>query len=172
MQIKNPLKGSIIFGKEKKEKKTLLRKTAGNRKLLCFHPACFDTTASPHHKKATRLMSAASHCRHMGGWVMLHGLNNAVLTSCRAKALGTASPIAAHPKLQAVPLLFHFTSPGCAVPSCAPTCSCSTAPCCPPARPTPTLLSAAQGRKTQRELFQTCSVHGQESSTLLFFPGS
>lgn len=75
MQIKNPLKGSIIFGKEKKEKKTLLRKTAGNRKLLCFHPACFDTTASPHHKKATRLMSAASHCRHMGGWVMLHGLN-------------------------------------------------------------------------------------------------
>lgn len=56
MQIKNPLKGSIIFGRKKK-KNSSLRKTAGNRKLFCFHPACFDSTASPYHEKAKRLIS-------------------------------------------------------------------------------------------------------------------
>lgn len=49
LQIKNPLKGCIIFGRKKKSS---LRKTAGNRKLWGFHPAGFDPTASPYHEKA------------------------------------------------------------------------------------------------------------------------
>jgi hypothetical protein len=42
-----------------RKKKSLLRKTAGNRKLSGFHLAVFDSTAPPYHEKQ-RLISAAS----------------------------------------------------------------------------------------------------------------
>lgn len=56
LQIKTPWKEASSSGEKKI--KSPLRRTAGNRKLWSFHPAGFDSTASPYHEKAKRLTSA------------------------------------------------------------------------------------------------------------------